>query len=1223
MAAAVVQQAATSLTTNAATYNSGAFTPPAGSLLLVIVATSGQGTITTESVTSNTGLTFTKIPGLVATQATALRRITAYIANAVTTAVSTTLTYTGNLAFTGGFVEVAAITGISRIGTDAVRQFGIGNSIASNTVGNMVMPAPALTTNPIVTCVNSDTGSGTPAVVGTGWIQLTALTYGSPSSTHSAHYRNDGWTSDTVQATSYNAPRCALCIEIDSSTGVPPTLADLTVTEEADTLAADGSVTETLYPPLNANLAKIEGGDAVSSAGVVFWVARTANLAKTEVADTLVSVASVNPLLETFKEDFELPLDTAKWTPYATGGSVTFEGGTSVQAITSAVDGNQATIISKGTYNFLESSLFWKFVQPIRVSGDLSGVQNGMGVRTPTGGRTIQWFLDTTGALQAVKQDNFNITVLATVEPSYYTNPFPFTWLRVREKAGITYWDSAPDTASNPPVEGDWVNRHSVATSTIAGPWNNCQVNIYTYMGTMTAGVPLQPLKIDAVNTATAALIPLTANLAIIETADSLVANGSVVDTWLPLTADLSKTEGGDTVSSDGTVFWVSRTANLAKTELADTLSASIVNPLIETFTEDFEAPIDTAKWNAVTAGATLEFTGGTAFENITSAVIGNQAALISKQTYRLIESSLFFRFVQPIRLTGNVGGIETGIGVKTPTGGRTIQWALDTDGALKAVKQDNFVTTVLAIVEPAYYSNPLPYSWLRIHEKAGVVYFDSAVDTASNPPLENEWINRHSVATSTIAGPWNNCLVNAYIYMHTASGVPTQPLKFDGLNIATAPISGFVVADLEKTELADSLVSDVDVITGAALSKTELPDSIASNVNVTVTANLARTEGADTLTANDTDVTVSASLSKIEGADTLVSDGIVVSFETINCNLTVTEVGDSLLATASAEDQPTIYANLTKTEVGDSLQANDTDVIVSANLARTEGADALSATVYTKIEANLSKIESPDVLTANDTDVKIVANLAKIEGADTLVANTGVIVTANLAVTETGDTLQASLGTPTAIGLVFEYSPDALVNPGAFSMRTTATRTYLNVKGTAPVVESDYASITTTEPQVLTSLIDLGGPSVISRTNGVQTDMDVAPLGGMMGKYKFYFGAGAGNKEPFQGRMYQFIARGKFSNAAQVADIENYVAMKTGAEMPAVTTVEVRPGVIRRVNRRPRWYQFEIPPWIMMVLVSICISSLLAGCAIAVNDEEMEVRMEEVIKYLTTVPFI
>lgn len=396
----------------------------------------------------------------------------------------------------------------------------------------------------------------------------------------------------------------------------PPVIANVTLTEGAESVSATAKVdvvansamTEdastlvsgvAVVSPAIADLGITEADESVSSdVTVVAIPAAIASVATTEGNDALAATAAVAwPLIETLQEDFELPLDAAKWTPTAVGGTVTFSGGTSVQTISSAVFGNEATIVSKGHYTFLGSSLFWRFVQPIR--SPAAGIQNGMGVKTPTGGRTIQWYLDTDGALKVVKQDNFVMTVFATVEPAYYTNPGPYAWLRVREKAGVTYFDAAPITASNPPIEADWVNKYSLATNTIAGPWTDTQANFYAYMALASAGVPTQPFKVDGVNTfANAAPGTSNANLGVTEANGTLAstatvawppvgatlavteANDTVAATSVnPRSASLAVTEANDTVASGATVVWPPVGATLAVTEANDTLAATSVNP--------------------------------------------------------------------------------------------------------------------------------------------------------------------------------------------------------------------------------------------------------------------------------------------------------------------------------------------------------------------------------------------------------------------------------------------------------------------------------------------------------------------------------------------------------------------------------------------------------------------------------------------------------------------
>jgi hypothetical protein len=424
---------------------------------------------------------------------------------------------------------------------------------------------------------------------------------------------------------------------------------------------------------------------------------------------------------------------------------------------------------------------------------------------------------------------------------------------------------------------------------------------------------------------------------------------------------------------------------------------------------------------------------------------------------------------------------------------------------------------------------------------------------------------------------------------------------------------------NLTKTEAPDTSTSSVGVLAKANANITVLPDTLISDVDTVVTVDLTANESGDALLAGAV-ASINANLTTNEQADTLIADGIVPLL-VINANLTVVETEDSLNATSAAI--AISVCDLIAVEGADTLIA-DVDVIASVALTKTEIGDSLTASVKVSTVANLTKTEGADTLVSS-TITPIAANLGKTETPDFPGIASTMPVVANAYIVELADGIGASGGSPsaTAKSIISEFSPDATVNAGSFAIRTEPTKTVITVKGTGAVVEGSFTTILSSNPYVLTALTDLAGPSVISRTNGVQTDMDTAPLGGMFGNHKLYIGAGSGNREPFQGRLYQYIMRGAQCNAAQIVDIENFVAMKTGTGLPATREVEIMPGVIKRLNRKPMWYQFSPPPWVMLVLVSICISFLLAGCAVAVSDEETEFYMNEVIEYLSLSPLV
>jgi len=667
-----------------------------------------------------------------------------------------------------------------------------------------------------------------------------------------------------------------------------------------------------------------------------------------------------NPKIETLKEDFEAPLDTAKWLTDTVSGTVTFSGGTGNFNYTSTVNGTHAGLESQGEYDFAGSSAFVKIADaPWWGAGNPAGGEFSFSIESANTNR-IDWTIYSTGNLSLIKFTNNTWAQIAEIEANFRPVKDNYAWLRFRESGGTIYFEAAPLTASNPPLPGEWVVKYSGTVASLPITLASAKVTFRVWISNATAGYANPMPKIDALNNATTSGPTSIATLTATEEADTVAATVSV--TTPPRTANLAVTEAADTVAgvvkstatanldvteakdTSASAVKVGAPANLSVTEAPDTLASTVSAPfpLIETFTENFEAPLDTAKWDPVVVNGTITFTDGVGVQTLTSAAVANQASLISKGFYNFIGSSLFYKFVQPIRTAGNVVGLENGFGVRTPANGRTIQWWLEADGVLKAVKQDQFVQTVFAIVEPNYYANPLPYTWLRIRESGGTVYFDSAPDTASNPPIEADWVNRASAATATINGPWTQAQVNSYIYMQgAAAGVPIQPLKIDGINTA-ANGPTISTGDLSVTEAKDVVAATATAGwpgLNATLSVTEANDTVASTALIGRDATLAVTEAADTISAT-VKSTAGATATLTEAPDSIASTATVSRA----ASASMTEANDTVASTAVT----VIGASLSVTEANDSVASTGTVAwpAITANLNVTEAADTAAATV-------------------------------------------------------------------------------------------------------------------------------------------------------------------------------------------------------------------------------------------------------------------------------------
>lgn len=198
--------------------DSGAFTPALGDLLIVLIVATGTGDAT-ATVTNSAGMTFSLV--LKATYGGSAHAIFVYVANAlVTSAISQTITVDMPAdPATGTFIFVNAVAGMSRVGTNAIRQSAKQDSQAAGT------PAPAfavaaLTGNPTLGIVGNLTNPAT-MTPPTGWTEDAGTGdrgYTSPTAGAEYAFRNSGFTGTTITwGSASDTEFGALIVELDAS----------------------------------------------------------------------------------------------------------------------------------------------------------------------------------------------------------------------------------------------------------------------------------------------------------------------------------------------------------------------------------------------------------------------------------------------------------------------------------------------------------------------------------------------------------------------------------------------------------------------------------------------------------------------------------------------------------------------------------------------------------------------------------------------------------------------------------------------------------------------------------------------------------------------------------------------------------------------------------------------------------------------------------------------
>lgn len=196
-------------TSDLSSYDSGAFTPTAGDLLVVMFRAGGVPPAD-PIVTSSAGLTFV----LAAKSST---NTFIYIAEQLAAAVSQFITINfgaAGVTALGGSVE--RVAGMNRVGLDAMRQTD-DDSGGTGTTPQVDLPAPAIPTNPILLMVGN--GSNPAALTPPpGWTETFDLGIGTPTLGYESAVRSGGFSGTAIDwaAVSASAWR-AIGIELDAS----------------------------------------------------------------------------------------------------------------------------------------------------------------------------------------------------------------------------------------------------------------------------------------------------------------------------------------------------------------------------------------------------------------------------------------------------------------------------------------------------------------------------------------------------------------------------------------------------------------------------------------------------------------------------------------------------------------------------------------------------------------------------------------------------------------------------------------------------------------------------------------------------------------------------------------------------------------------------------------------------------------------------------------------
>lgn len=295
--AAVVHGVTYNNTANLSVYTTAAFTPATDDLLVVTAIVTG--TVSVGSCSSSAGTTFTKVAPPTPQAGTYL-----FVANSRSTNTSQTISVdvTGD-AGTGAIIHVARVSGMSRVGSSAVKQSGGVASGSAGTAPAFTFASSVLTEDPtIVTMVNTTSPAGlTPP---TSWGELADSGYSTPTTGKEYASRNSGFTGTTVtwasnSATAWGASGVEL--DIQNTGALAVTLGAATLSATA-TIPVNGSLASTLGTLTSAGAGSVEvkgvlsqtlGAATLSATGTVAASGVTGDLDVTLETLALVSTGTI------------------------------------------------------------------------------------------------------------------------------------------------------------------------------------------------------------------------------------------------------------------------------------------------------------------------------------------------------------------------------------------------------------------------------------------------------------------------------------------------------------------------------------------------------------------------------------------------------------------------------------------------------------------------------------------------------------------------------------------------------------------------------------------------------------------------------------------------------------------------------------------------------------------------------------------------------------------
>lgn len=224
MAALVRRDTTAPTTANQATYASASFTPTANDLLVVVVTASATATDPAALTASANGITFTQGFAINNPAVSAGVGIWVFIADQLVGGSPAAMTVTVNFggdAASGCHIVVLGATGMSRAGSDAIRQAD-GSQNPAATAPSVTLPAACLTSNPVIAAAINLTGSTSTLTPPSGFTERYDNFYNTPVTGTEVATRDSGHTSATVTGGSNMSAGLYAVVELDSSAATVP-----------------------------------------------------------------------------------------------------------------------------------------------------------------------------------------------------------------------------------------------------------------------------------------------------------------------------------------------------------------------------------------------------------------------------------------------------------------------------------------------------------------------------------------------------------------------------------------------------------------------------------------------------------------------------------------------------------------------------------------------------------------------------------------------------------------------------------------------------------------------------------------------------------------------------------------------------------------------------------------------------------------------------------------